>query len=151
MLPKDHLLIGFIFTYILIYFFQVPLLAGAIIFLSSILIDIDHYLRYIYLKKDFSPTNFWNWSMQQTKKYRKLDKKEKSKYKLPIFIFHGIEFWIIIFLLSFTNKIFLWIFLGIAFHMICDVIALVYYNDPLDLKLSQVYNFITNKNRKVFD
>ncbi len=150
MLPKWHLLFGFVFAYILIYFFQFSLLAGTIVFLSSILIDIDHYLRYVYLEKDLSPIKFWNWSMQRKKRWEKLSKKEKSKYKYPQFFLHGIEFWVIIFLLSFNHQIFLWMLIGIIFHMFFDISDLIYKKIPSHVKLSQVYNYITNKTKKEF-
>ena len=151
MLPKWHILIGAVATYILIYFFNFFLLAGLTIFLASILIDLDHYLRYSLLKKKTNIKDFWNWSMKQTKKYHSMSKKQKKQYTLPIFIFHSIEFWAIIIFLSFVNEFFLWILIGIAIHMIADTISLIIENDPLDMKFSIIYNYIISKNKKTFD
>lgn len=151
MLPKWHLLIGFVAAYILVQFFNFSIPAGITIFLASILIDIDHYIRYISLKKDSNLKSFWKWSMSQTKKYHSLSKKEKVKYKLPIFFLHSIEFWAIVIALSFVHKFFFWILIGIIIHMIADTISLIIEKDPLDMKFSIIYNYITNKNKKPFD
>ncbi len=147
MQPKWHILIGFIVSYILVYFFNFSLLAGMIIFLSSFLIDFDHVIRYIFLKKDINPKKFWNWSMNSKKSWCSLSCNQKRKIKFPIFFFHGIEFWIIILILAIFSPFFLWILIGILIHMIADISFLIYNHDPLYFKLSTIYTIITNKNK----
>jgi len=148
MFPKWHILIGSVFAYILVTFFNFSLIAGIVIFLSSILIDLDHYFLYIIQQKKFSPSKFWEYSIDLDNKINKLSTREKAKYKLPIFAFHGIEFWSMIILLSFINPVFYWIILGIIIHMIPDFIELIYAKDPLYLKLSIIIVYITNKKKK---
>ena len=147
---KWHILFGFVFSYLLIYFFNFSLLAGIIIFFSSVLIDADHYLRYLILKKDWNPIKFWNWSETQKEKWKKLSFRQKNQYKMPIFIFHGIEFFAIIIALSFLHPIFFWILLGIILHFILDFIEIIYLKNPLYMKFSQILNFTTKK-KKSFD
>jgi len=148
MLPQWHVLSGFIFSYILVYFFNLSVYAGIIIFLASVFIDLDHYFRYILKNKDYSLIKFIQLSNKETKRFRRLSKQEKFQYKIPNFIFHGIEFFAVIFFLSSFNKIFLWIFIGSIFHMIFDFIDMYHHKDPFFIKISQIYVFIKNKNKK---
>jgi len=148
MLPKWHMLIGFIFSYILIYFFNFSLLAGVIIFLSSwLFIDLDHYFYYIYKKKDWSFFKFYYSSLKEHEIYRQSSLEERSKAPKKLFVFHGIEFWLILIILSFFNRIALWILLGFAIHMLADWAELFYIKEPFYLKLSQTYTHIKNKEK----
>ncbi|MDP2673070.1 MAG: hypothetical protein Q8O84_04625, partial [Nanoarchaeota archaeon] len=55
MLPKYHVLFGFLFSLILFLIFPFIGLSGfLIIFISSVLIDIDHYLFYVFKNRIFS-------------------------------------------------------------------------------------------------
>ena len=145
--PKYHILIGFTLSYILVYFFNFPLIAGLIIFLSSVFIDIDHIIKYIWLEKNINPKRFWNYSMEKTRQWHTLSYSQKRKAKLAIFFFHGIEFWIIIIILAFFFPLFLWILIGIGIHMIADIASLIHYKDPLYSKLSIIYILISNKKK----
>ncbi|MDO8516830.1 MAG: hypothetical protein Q7S33_01785 [Nanoarchaeota archaeon] len=148
MLPQLHVLLGFIFSYILVYFFNFSISAGIIVFLAAVFIDLDHYFRYIIKTKNFNFIKFMKLSYIEGKKLRNLSKNEKLQYKMPHFLFHGIEFFLIILILSFFNSIFFWILIGITFHMILDFIDMYYHKDPFSVKLSQIYVFIKNKNKK---
>jgi len=150
MLPEWHGLYGFVFSYILVYFFHFPLSAGIIIFLASTLIDLDHYFMYILKNRNYNFIKFVQLNDKETKRFRKLSAQDKFKYKVPYFPFHGVEFWLVIFILSFYYKVFFWIFIGIVFHMIQDFIDMYYHKDPFFIKISQIYVFIKNKNKKEF-
>ncbi len=146
---KHHLLIGFVFSYILIYFFNIPLTTGIIIFLSSVLIDADHYLWYGMEFKDWNPLNAIKWYQKKGKKYHHLRKEEKEKYRCGVFIFHGIFFWIILSLLGyFVNPLFFWILAGIGIHIISDQIVLRINREPFYIKFSAIYTWKRNKNKK---
>ena len=148
MLPKWHILFGIIFSLILYLFFQISLLNSLIVFLASILIDVDHYLSHAFKEKDLSLKRIYKSSVKRREKWMNFSVKEKKEYKLRPFIFHGIEFWIVILVLSFFHKIFLYIFLGIMIHMFFDFIDMIYCKDPFYAKLSQIYIWIRNKNKK---
>ncbi len=150
MLPKSHILLGFAFACVLVYFFNFSILAGLIIFLSSFLIDIDHYIVYIFKKKDFNLKNAYNYWITRSKKWRKLTLEQKYLYKITPFFFHGIEFILLLLLLFFISKTFLWIFLGVFFHMFIDYVDILAKKDPLYIKASQIYIHITNKYKKEF-
>ena len=148
MLPKWHIVIGAIFSVLVTYLLGLSLTNGVIIFLSSILLDFDHYLYYIFKKRDLSLKNAYSWFVERKRKWFSLKYEERKRYKRPILIFHGIEFWLVLGLLCLVNKLFLWILLGIAIHMIFDWIELFYLKEPLYNKFSQMYTLIKNKKKE---
>ncbi len=55
MLPKHHVVLGFVISLtVFIIFPSIGLISFLIIWASSVLIDFDHYLYYVFKKKDFS-------------------------------------------------------------------------------------------------
>lgn len=147
MLPKWHILFGFIVSYILVYFFHFSIFAGLIIFLSSFLIDVDHYFYYAYKSKNSSLISAYNAGISKGSNWKNLSFEQKKKaYWIP-FIFHGIEPLAILFLLSYFNAFFLWIFIGFIIHLTIDYIEIIYQKDPLLEKFSQIYIYWRNKNR----
>ncbi len=148
MRPKWHILFGFVFSYVLLYFFNFPLIAGIVIFLSSFLIDVDHYFLYLYKTGNFSPRGSYFWCIEEGEKFEKLPIKERKKYKLEIMVFHGLEFILILILLSFISKVFLWVLFGILIHMVADLLDLYFRNWPIHEKVSQLYTYQKNKKKK---
>ena len=149
MLPKFHILIGFVFSYLISIIFNLTFPEFAIIFLSSwLFIDLDHCLEYVWTTRNFSPIKFWNYSIENGKKRRALKKEEKRKYKQSILIFHGVEFLILLIILSFFNKIFLFVFLGFTIHLVLDYIDLNLRQEIIYNKISLIYTLISNKNKK---
>ena len=128
---KYHIFIGFIISYILVQFFNFSLLSGIIIFLASWIIDSDHYLWYGFSRKDWNPFHAINWYKKSIPKWSKLSLNGRNKFKRGIFIFHGIEFWIVLTPLSFIYNFFLWILIGIIIHMIADWIDLISKRESL--------------------
>lgn len=145
---KYHILIGFIVSYILVQFFNFSLLSGTIIFLTSWLIDIDHYFWYGLSRKDWNPLHAIDWYKKFVLKWPKLSLRERNKFKRGSFIFHGIEFWIILILLSFVHEFFLWVLVGVVIHMIADWIDLMLRNESLYDKMSLIYIIRRNKKKK---
>lgn len=115
MLPKYHIVLGLIIYFILLKY-NVNLTFISIFFLASFCFDADHYIYYIFKKKSFN--------LARAYKYFRVDlnkKLETGKKKIELlFIFHTIEFLIILFALSFAHKILLFVFLGWLFHMSID-------------------------------
>jgi len=88
-----------------------------IVFLSGFVFDIDHYFYYAVRKKDISLINAYSYSLERTKS----GKKERDVFHS----FHTVEFWILLIILSFwIHKIFLFVFIGLIFHMFFDWIAM---------------------------
>lgn len=97
MLPKWHLLFGAIFSLILYLIFpQIGIFNISLIFLSSILIDFDHYLWTIKRKKYFNLKEVYLWNKNLPKNHKPITH-----------IFHTIEFIIFIAILSFYFNFFL--------------------------------------------
>ncbi len=147
MLPKYHLLFGFLFSLILFLVFPFIKFSGfLIIFASSVLIDVDHYIYYILAKKNFSLKNAYKYFLEKRKKHILSTKLAKAKINPAMYFFHGVEILLILFIFGiFINKIFLFIFIGFIFHLFLDVLEQVYYG-LIIAKISLVYDFIKIKN-----
>jgi hypothetical protein len=130
---------------------EITLLGAIIIFLASVLIDVDHYLYYLCKQKSPNLKKAYSWFVEKGAYFKKLTRSEQDKYKRAIFLFHGIEFWVILILLIlFINKIFLYVLVGIAIHMILDYIGLYVSDQPLYIKTSQIYTHIKNRKKAEF-
>ena len=124
MLPRNHIILGFIIAvFLFILFPSFGLVSVALFWLSSFLVDFDHYLFFIYYKKSFNLKKAYFWFKEKSKKIEKL-KKNKEKYTTGIYIFHGVEPIIICLILGFIlSKYFFFVAGGIFFHLILDKIA----------------------------
>ncbi|MBT7102143.1 hypothetical protein HN935_01395 [archaeon] len=145
---KWHILVGFVASYILIQFFDFSLLTGLIIFLSSWLIDVDHYFWYSVEMKDWNPFHAIKWYQKSIPKWFSLAPKERARFKRGVFVFHGIIFLALLFALSFSNKIFLWILVGVGIHMVMDWIDEIGKGEPFYGKTFPCYVIRRNKNKK---
>ena len=143
MLPKYHILLGFIFSLILYLIFPfIGFLGFFIIFFSSFLIDVDHYIYYFFTKKDLSLKNAYSYFFEKRRKFLLSSNKIKTPQNPGMYSFHGIEVLLILFILGiFLNKIFLFIFIGFSFHLFLDLIEMIYYGFRI-AKISLVYDFI---------
>ena len=151
MLPKYHIIIGAIASLILFYLTNLTITQTIIIFLSSFLIDIDHYIIYGIMYKNWSLKNSRKYFFNIREKWIKIPLKERKKYKRHIFIFHGIEFWIILFIISNYFPFILFILYGFAIHIFLDYLDLIYFKEPLYQKFSQFYVYQTNKKKINFN
>ena len=70
MLPKVHIIVGGIISILLYLLFPITILEVSLIFLSSFLIDFDHYLLYVVNKKDFSLKKSFRWFIDNQKKFK---------------------------------------------------------------------------------
>ena len=113
MYPLIHLLASLIFILALNFLASFTAAQLIIIFLSAILIDVDHWFIYVLKKKDFSTIRAYKWFIA-------LDKIKKKPHFLCIF--HTVEFFSLIALLSLKYQIFQFILIGMAFHLVLDII-----------------------------
>jgi len=116
-----HVVTGLIISIILYHVFGNYVI---ILFASSFLFDIDHYIEYIIRKKDFS-------LIKAYREAKELDRKSRLYKKLLVtdilHIFHTAEFFLIIAVLSFFNKIFLMMLIGLLTHEALDLLQMAYY------------------------
>lgn len=149
MYPTTHLLLGIIFS--LAVYLIVPSVGFSgflVILFSSVLIDVDHYIYYIFYKKDFNLLRAVRWFQKNLSSVLKLPEKERRKVYLGIYFLHGMDIILILFFLSFLNKIFLFIAIGFLFHQFVDFIEIVYLNVSYDKVLSFFYSVIKAKYKK---
>jgi hypothetical protein len=150
MLPKTHAILGAVFSLLIYFILHLSLFSVILIFLASVFIDFDHYLWYIYKKKSLNLKSAYNWFKKKREKWTKLSKKEREIYKREYLVFHSVEFWIVLLALSFISKIFLFILIGVLFHIIVDYIEVIYMKEKLYPKFSLIYVYFKNKNKKYF-
>jgi len=117
MLPKYHVILSFLASLIL-YQFNMNYIFLILFFLSSILIDFDHYLFYVIRKKNLSLVKAYHYC-----RYELEDKLKKSGKKQELLIiFHTIESFAFLFILSLVYGLFWAVFFGSVFHMVLDII-----------------------------
>lgn len=127
MLPRWHIVLGFLFSLIL--YFLIPgigLVNAGVIFLASVFIDFDHYVssclnsgKILSLKESFR-----YYKKQEIEAVRN---QARGIFKKGDFhLFHTIEFHLLILLTGFFVRFFLFVFIGMLFHSIVDVGWMIY-------------------------
>lgn len=109
MLIIQHAIIGLILSAVLLYD---DVQTGIIFFLSSVLIDVDHFFSYWVYSKNFSLNYFKikHWCLT-------------TGIKMNLFfLFHNVWFFLILFLSSRQYTILQPVLLGVCLHFICDII-----------------------------
>jgi len=143
MLPRWHVLFGGIFTIIIwIISPNIGLINLLLLFFSSFLIDFDHYLVFIKKHKRLSlkcATNYYN--ELGHKEHREHIKGIRNKGHF--FIFHTLEFQVLIALLGLIWIEFFYIFLGMVFHSLLDI-GWMLHKDRLYRREFFLYNWIKN-------
>jgi len=143
--PPYHVLFGFLFSvFLLILFPETGIINVSLLFLSSILIDIDHYFFYVYEKRGFNLRKAYDYFIEHKKKWEEFGK--STNYNLPpaFFIFHGLEVLLLLFALSFFFKPLYFVFIGFSFHIFLDLIEQAVYSSKYQ-KISAVNDFLNYK------
>ena len=112
------------------------------------MIDGDHYFWYALEMREWIPTKAIKWYKKSIPKWFNLPIKEREKFKRGVFICHRFLFWVILILLSFIHKFFLWVLIGVAIHMVADIIDLYIKDESLYNKIFPLYVIKRNKNKK---
>ena len=147
MRPLTHLIFGLIFALILLLIFpEIGFMGFGIVFLSSVLIDVDHYLYYVIKKKDWNLKNAYNWFVEKEKEFRKLSIEKRKQFCLPLYFLHTMEFLLIFAVLSVFSNIFLYIFTGFVFHVFMDSMLGIYQG--YGHQISLIYNILKSKKLK---
>lgn len=151
MYPHQHFIFGTLFAgFLLLLFPQIRLLGFSLIIISSIFIDVDHYIYYVYKKRDFNLKKAFNWYVENEKKARNLPKEEKRKYYFGIMFLHGFEFLLIPLILSFYFQSFLFVLTGLIFHQFLDVLYMSKNGYSVLKVISPTYIFISKKDNLIF-
>ncbi len=149
MLPSRHIIFGAIASALLFLAFPSIGLAGSIIiFLSSVLIDVDHYLYYAIRYNDWNLKNAYKWFIHKSRGWNKLSLIQKENYPRVILLLHGVECLVVLALLILVDRAFLFIIIGFIIHLLLDLIELYNNNESLMIKTSQIYVYKRNKKIK---
>ena len=113
MSPIVHFLVS-----LLIAFFLFPHYGWKVlfVFVSGVLVDIDHVFWYIVNFKEFKLVKMYKYFLSITKN------KNIAAFKRCFFVFHTAEFFILMAVLSFFSEIFFVLFLGLSSHYLLDII-----------------------------
>jgi hypothetical protein len=149
MLPKQHLFLGVILALTLLFIFpQISWIGFFLIVFSTVLIDVDHYIYYIYKKRDFNLKNAYNWFIKNQKKLMLLPRKKRNEFYGGFCFLHGIELLLVLLFFSKISIYPLFIFIGSTFHLILDLIHQRTIHDRLD-RISSIYDFLKFKKLKL--
>jgi|APSaa5957512576_1039674.scaffolds.fasta_scaffold134294_2 hypothetical protein len=154
MFPKIHAIYGFLFSMVLFLLFpQITLLHATIIFLSSVLIDVDHYLYYVYREKNWNLKRSFKWYLKNELLFNNMSEKQKAEIYTGLCFLHGIEAILILFILGvFIKQISGLVFpvlLGFLFHQFLDLIDLFKRHYRLDKVISFFYAIKNSKNKRL--
>ena len=149
MIPKYHIAFGFILSLVLFLLFPSTNLIGAgIIFLSSFLIDVDHYIYYIFKERSLSLKKAIDYFLIKRRELFGLHPRERKRFYSGFCFLHGIEILVILFVSGiFISEYFLFILIGFAFHLLLDIIEEIYRKSRLD-KISIIYDWFKFKKLK---
>jgi len=152
--PKVHIFFGvFSFLFLLAFAPGIGILNILAFSLGSILIDSDHYLYYVFKKRDLNPKKAYLWFMERTRKLKELPLIEQKEYKRIFLIFHGMEAWLIFGLSSLYFPIIAFILSGFLFHMLfdwADIFEKNYGWDAFFGRFSWIYALLKDRKKKDF-
>lgn len=106
------------------------------ILLGGVLVDIDHYLLYILKYRTINIKKAY----QRFKGNIKRSKREEpTAFEL---LFHSIEFFVLMIILSFFSQIFFLIFIGLFFHLLTDGVIKKWITQIIKKKRIMDYSII---------
>ena len=122
MLPRQHIIYGFIFSVLFYFIFHIPIIYAISMFLASFLIDFDHYMTACMSEKRLlNYKEAFDFQIRQGIRLIKLAKKGIREYE-TFHVFHTVEFQILIFILGvFVSPLFYFILMGMLFHIALDI------------------------------
>ena len=104
MLIKYHFLFGLIVSLLLYPVYGINVL---IIFFTNLLLDVDHYILYIFKFKSFNIINAHDYFFNEEKPF--------------LLFFHTVEFLLVLLLLSFYFRLAFFILIGLVIHLLLDI------------------------------
>ena len=151
MYPQKHFIYAVLFAGFLFFLLpKIKFLFLLIFILSSVLIDVDHYLYYVYKKKNFNLKKSYDWFLKTGRLLMSFSRETRNKFYTGFFIFHGIEILVLLFALAFHFSIFYPIFFGFAFHNLLDAVDQPRYWDKIE-KLSLIHDIFKHRKTSFID
>jgi len=141
MLPSRHAIYGFLFSLIIFIIFPGAGLIGALaIFFGAFFTDFDHYLVFVYRKKNISLKKALDYFYKQSE-----EEVKSKKAKSPLMIFHTIESLIVVALLSYYYALFIYVFIGMVFHILLDILYMTQHKLLYTRDHSIIHYYLTKK------
>ncbi|MBU0959659.1 MAG: hypothetical protein KKB31_06960 [Nanoarchaeota archaeon] len=142
MRPLKHIVLGLLLALVLLFVFpKVTFTEAFIVFLSSFLIEFDHYLEFVYRKKSFSLKKAYQWHVMLEKKTLALSLEKRKRLFLGPNIFHGAEILILFFLAGiFIHSYFYFILIGMTLHLVLDI-SYIFIKEHQIKRISLIYEF----------
>lgn len=152
MRPHEHLIIGIIASVILYLLYPSTGIIGILLIISTtVLVDVDHYIFYVFKKKDINLVRAYKWYINNIRKTHHLSREEKRKIFFGFHFLHGVEILAIIYLLYLkVSPIFLYVLIGYSLHYFADLIVEGIWCRTLD-KISVIYSFFRGRKLKFID
>jgi len=149
MLPQIHFLLGLIVSVILYLGFPEIGIFNLVVFLAAtVLIDADHYLYYVYKKRNWGLVGSVRWFLEKGKILVKMKRKKRCGFYTGFCFLHGVESVILFGILGyFIWDAFCFVSLGFIFHLCLDYIHQIKMMDRID-RLSAVYDYFKFKKLK---
>ena len=146
MLPRTHIILGAMFSIILWFIFpQTSWIYLGLVFLSSFLIDFDHYATCVLKTGRVGLFHSFEYHRRQGIKQRN-EKKMGIRRRGDFHFFHTVEFHALVFVLGLFFAPFYYIFIGMIFHSLMDLISLI-HKDFMYLREFFFVNWVAKKIR----
>jgi hypothetical protein len=113
--------------------------AAALFVTGAILIDIDHLIMYFQRTGDLHPIRLLRW-------FEEVDRRLRPGEYLGLCIFHTVEFFTLLALLSIFEPSCWWFFAGSVFHIVLDAIGMILH--PVYGVRVRAHSLIEHLNRR---
>jgi hypothetical protein len=117
---KNHFLLGILLAVFLWLIQRTDPKDLIILVQSTVLIDLDHFISYVATGKTFRLKRY----LEEQHHYLRIKKQR-------FYMLHKIEVPILLFLLSIFMPVFLYVFIGFAFHLLLDIIVYILHHRSL--------------------
>jgi len=121
-----HISLGALFSFLILFIIpEIGVINAFIIFLSSFLIDFDHYWNFLIKTGKISLFKAFDYH----KKQEKIEKDEFRKgirKKGEFHLFHTLEFHLLVLIFAFFVHELFFVLIGMSFHSILDIISMKY-------------------------
>ena len=127
MLPRWHIFLGMVFTFLIwILMPETNIYYLSLVFLSSFMIDFDHYMCSVMKTGTFSLKRAFVYHKKEAIKQER-ERNKGIRRRGDFHLFHTLEFHALLFLIGIYFTPFLYIFIGMTFHSILDIFYLIYH------------------------
>ncbi len=152
MLPRTHFLIGILASLILLLLFPTIGILNVFIFLlASVLIDVDHYLYYVYRERDWNLVRAVKWFFATGEIMKKIDRGKRREIYTAFCFLHGTESLVLFVILGrMISEVFYFVVLGFGFHLGLDYIRQIINGGRFD-RVSVIWDYFKYSKLRFID